>query len=201
MGGKQSLLSDEDLRDYQTLTFLNRQEILKVLKRFIQLTSVNTQHERRSERRLSKKQAIKLPELRENPFRERIVEVFSSEQDGSLTFEDFLDMMSVFSEHAPKSVKVSYAFKIYQGINTKHRPNNVAPTLNAIDLYDIKEIVQRLSGKQFNDADLTKIAEAVINEVDLRGDKKITAEIFEYFLSNVPDFPSSFVIKLSDGKL
>ncbi|CAF3635775.1 unnamed protein product, partial [Rotaria sp. Silwood2] len=41
----------------------------------------------------------------------------------------------------------------------------------------------------------------VINEVDLRGDKKITAEIFEYFLSNVPDFPSSFVIKLSDGKL
>jgi hypothetical protein len=30
----------------------------------------------------------------------------------------------------------------------------------------------------------------IINEVDLRDEKKITAEIFEYFLSNVPDFPS-----------
>ncbi|CAF1161459.1 unnamed protein product [Rotaria sordida] len=200
MGGKQSLLSDEDLHDYQTLTFLSRQEILQVLKRFIQVTSTSNRHEGIFERRLSKKQATKLAELRENPFRERIVEVFSSHRDDSLSFEDFLDMMSVFSEHAPKSVKVSYAFKIYQGINTKHRPENEVATPDAIDLYDIKEIIDRLSGKQFNDVDLTKIAEAVINEVDLRADKKITAEIFEYFLSNVPDFPSSFVIKLNDGK-
>ncbi|CAF4638165.1 unnamed protein product, partial [Rotaria magnacalcarata] len=50
----------------------------------------------------------------ENPFRKRIVEVFSSQPDGSLSFEDFLDMMNVFSQNAPKSVKVSYAFKIYR---------------------------------------------------------------------------------------
>ena len=30
-----------------------------------------------------------------------------------MTFEDFLDMMSVFSDHAPKNVKVEYAFRIY----------------------------------------------------------------------------------------
>ena len=51
---------------------------------------------------------------KQNPFRERIVEVFSSQRDGSITFEDFLDMMSVFSKNAPKSVKVAYAFKIYR---------------------------------------------------------------------------------------
>lgn len=28
-------------------------------------------------------------------------------------FEDFLDMMSVFSDQAPKSVKAEWAFKIY----------------------------------------------------------------------------------------
>ena len=48
-----------------------------------------------------------------NPFRDRICEVFSSSGDGNLTFEDFLDMMSVFSENAPKNVKVEYAFRIY----------------------------------------------------------------------------------------
>ena len=47
-------------------------------------------------------------------------EVFSSAdvdgpvaERGSLTFEDFLDMMSVFSEAAPKVVKMEQAFKIY----------------------------------------------------------------------------------------
>ena len=48
-----------------------------------------------------------------NPFNDRICEVFSSSGDGDMTFEDFLDMMSVFSENAPKNVKVEYAFRIY----------------------------------------------------------------------------------------
>jgi len=51
--------------------------------------------------------------LQENPFRTRICEVFSSDGKGNLTFEDFLDMLSVFSEHAPRDIKVFYAFKIY----------------------------------------------------------------------------------------
>ena len=50
-----------------------------------------------------------------NPFRKRIVQVFSDE--GSMGFEDFLDMMSVFSEGATRDVKASYAFRIY-GENT-----------------------------------------------------------------------------------
>ena len=48
-----------------------------------------------------------------NPFRDRICRVFSSDDTGAMTFEDFLDMMSVFSDNAPKNVKVEYAFRIY----------------------------------------------------------------------------------------
>ena len=36
--------------------------------------------------------------LQVNPFRDRICKVFSSSKDGDMTFEDFLDMMSTFSE-------------------------------------------------------------------------------------------------------
>lgn len=56
------------------------------------------------------------PELSVNPFAERICKVFSSSQDGDCTFEDFLDMMSVFSEAAPKSVKAEHAFRIFGGL-------------------------------------------------------------------------------------
>lgn len=43
--------------------------------------------------------------FQENPFKRRICEVFSHDGSGNLTFEDFLDMMSVFSEAAPRDIK------------------------------------------------------------------------------------------------
>lgn len=56
---------------------------------------------------------LQYPELKVNPFADRICKAFSSSQDGDCTFEDFLDMMSVFSEGAPKSVKAEHAFRIF----------------------------------------------------------------------------------------
>lgn len=53
------------------------------------------------------------PELKVNPFGDRICHAFSSSHDGDCTFEDFLDMMSVFSDAAPKSVKAEHAFRIF----------------------------------------------------------------------------------------
>lgn len=56
---------------------------------------------------------LQYPELRVNPFGDRICKVFSSSQDGDCTFEDFLDMMSVFCNAAPKAVKAEHAFRIF----------------------------------------------------------------------------------------
>ena len=39
--------------------------------------------------------------------------MFSEDGQGDMTFDDFLDMFSVFSEAAPRDVKAVYAFKIY----------------------------------------------------------------------------------------
>lgn len=49
----------------------------------------------------------------ENPFKERICKVFSHDGDGDLNFNNFLDMLSVMSENAPRDIKAYYAFKIY----------------------------------------------------------------------------------------
>lgn len=49
----------------------------------------------------------------DNPFRQRIAEVFSEDGDGNMTLDDFLDMFSALSEMAPKDLKAYYAFKIY----------------------------------------------------------------------------------------
>lgn len=60
---------------------------------------------------------LQYPELRVNPFGDRICKVFSSNNDGDLTFEDFLDMMSVFSSGAPRAVKTEHAFRIFGETN------------------------------------------------------------------------------------
>lgn len=51
--------------------------------------------------------------LQENPFRNRIVEAFSEDGMGNLSFNEFVDMFSVLSEMAPRELKAIYAFKIY----------------------------------------------------------------------------------------
>lgn len=49
----------------------------------------------------------------DNPFRQRIAQVFSDDGDGHMTLDNFLDMFSVMSEMAPRDLKAYYAFKIY----------------------------------------------------------------------------------------
>lgn len=55
--------------------------------------------------------------LQDNPFRQRIAEVFSEDGEGNMTLDDFLDMFSVLSEMAPRDLKAYYAFKIYGKIS------------------------------------------------------------------------------------
>lgn len=49
----------------------------------------------------------------ENPFRDRIVETFSEDGNGNLSFNDFVDMFSALCETSPRELKTIYAFKIY----------------------------------------------------------------------------------------
>lgn len=60
---------------------------------------------------------IFLPDVQENPFRNRIVESFSEDGMGNLSFNEFVDMFSVLSEMAPRELKAIYAFKIYGNNN------------------------------------------------------------------------------------
>lgn len=39
--------------------------------------------------------------------------MFSHDGSGNMTFDDFLDMLSVLNESAPRNIKIYYAFKIY----------------------------------------------------------------------------------------
>lgn len=117
MGNKVVTFTDQQLEDYQDCTFFTRKEILRVHQRFRETSpdlvpKVMTEGQATSIQ-VPRERIEKLPELVENPFKTRMCEAFSQDGDGNLTFEDFLDLLSVFSEQAPRDIKVFYAFKIY----------------------------------------------------------------------------------------
>jgi Ca2+-binding EF-hand superfamily protein len=117
MGNKLVIFTDQQLDDYQDCTFFTRKEILRVHKRYRDASPdlvPKTMTESEANSILVPREKIeRLPELVENPFKTRMCLAFSRTEDGSLTFEDFLDLLSVFSEQAPRDIKVYYAFKIY----------------------------------------------------------------------------------------
>lgn len=179
-----SQFTEEQLKDYQELTYFTQKEILHCHKRFSQLdpdaVKIN------ANAKLPSRKIMTLPELRVNPFKDRICKVFSSSKDGELTFEDFLDMMSVFSENAPKSVKVEYAFRIYDFNEDDYICEN-----------DLKRVIQRLCGEQrLSDDNVNALIQKIFEESDLDDDSQLSFAEFEHVISKAPDFVNSFRIRV-----
>uniref|UniRef100_A0A8B9E6A2 Calcium and integrin-binding family member 2 n=1 Tax=Anser cygnoides TaxID=8845 RepID=A0A8B9E6A2_ANSCY len=124
---------------------------------------------------LKKKKSIILF-LQENPFKERIVESFSEDGEGSLSFNDFVDMFSVLSEMAPRELKAIYAFKIY---------GTVLRCFCMPCLFKVKEYEK-----------ITLVCEKVIEEADMDGDGKLGFADFENMISKAPDFLRYYFINV-----
>ncbi|XP_037365872.1 calcium and integrin-binding family member 2 isoform X1 [Talpa occidentalis] len=128
---------------------------------------------------------IQMPELRENPFKERIVAAFSQDGEGNLTFNDFVNMFSVLCESAPRELKASYAFKIYD-FNTD----------NFICKDDLGRMLARLTKSELAEDEVVLVCDKVIEEADLDGDGKLGFADFEDMIAKAPDFLSTFHIRI-----
>lgn len=135
MGQGHSVFQEDQFERYIECTYFTKQDILRLYKSFSSLDPVNINpYLANVKTRLSFELIERLPELAQNPFKDRICQVFSTDGQG-IHFEDFLDMFSVLSPDAPWKLKLAYAFKIYDY-------NQDA----AICEEDIKQVVTNLTG-------------------------------------------------------
>ncbi|XP_061855559.1 calcium and integrin-binding protein 1 [Colius striatus] len=189
MGGSGSLLAREALDEYQELTFLSKQEILLAYKRFSEL--LPREERENLSARVPKSQILTLPELRANPFQHRICHVFSTSEDGddSLSFEDFLDMLSVFSDSATSDIKSHYAFRIFDFDDD-----------GTLDRKDLEKLVNCLTGQgeesRLSTAEMEQLIQNILEESDIDKDGTINLSEFQHVISRSPDFASSFKIVL-----
>ncbi|KAM4866664.1 calcium and integrin-binding family member 4 isoform 2-T2 [Thomomys bottae] len=161
----------EDLEEYQALTFLTRNEILCIHDTFLKLCPVG---------KCYKEVTLTMEQV--NPFRDRICKVFS--HNNVFSFEDVLGMASVFSEQACPSLKIEYAFRIYD-----FNENGF------IDEEDLQKIVLRLLDSDDVSEDLmTDLIHHVLSEADLDNDNMLSFSEFEHAMAKSPDFMTSFRI-------
>ncbi|XP_071438584.1 calcium and integrin-binding family member 2 [Hetaerina americana] len=189
MGNKIITFTEQQLEDYQDCTFFTRKEILRVHKRFREVSpelvpKTMTGNEAMTIQ-VPREKMETLQELRENPFRRRICEVFSRDGSGDMTFEDFLDLLSVFSEQAPRDIKVLYAFRIYDFDGDDH----IGPS-------DLEQTLKLLTRSELAPEEVTQVCEKVVEECDVDGDGKLSFMEFEHVITRAPDFLSTFHIRI-----
>uniref|UniRef100_A0A2I2Z4F1 Calcium and integrin-binding protein 1 n=1 Tax=Gorilla gorilla gorilla TaxID=9595 RepID=A0A2I2Z4F1_GORGO len=176
---------------FQDLTFLTKQEILLAHRRFCELLPQEQRSVESSLRaQVPFEQILSLPELKANPFKERICRVFStSPAKDSLSFEDFLDLLSVFSDTATPDIKSHYAFRIFDFDDDG--------TLNREDL---SRLVNCLTGEgedtRLSASEMKQLIDNILEESDIDRDGTINLSEFQHVISRSPDFASSFKIVL-----
>ncbi|XP_023219709.1 calcium and integrin-binding family member 3-like isoform X1 [Centruroides sculpturatus] len=123
-----------------------------------------------------------IPELENNPFSDRLCDIFTSEEDDCMSFEDFLDMASVLSEEAPFQTKVKYAFNIFDFDEDGMLSSN-----------DIKELVDRLTGRnKLTEEEMNLLIDKVLEEADLDQDRMLSLAEFEHLAKKSPDFTKCY---------
>uniref|UniRef100_A0AAR5PV65 EF-hand domain-containing protein n=2 Tax=Dendroctonus ponderosae TaxID=77166 RepID=A0AAR5PV65_DENPD len=192
MGNKLITFTDQQLVNYQLNEesfFVAKQQHFRVYKKFREMKPDVIPRVMKKNEAYSIKLPVEcteqLAEFRENPFKQRIFKVFSRDSRGNLTFEDFLDMLSVFSEAAPRDIKVFYAFRIYDFDNDQF----VGPA-------DIDTALTLLTKQELTVEERQQITEKVIEESDVDGDGKLSYIEFEHCITRAPEFLSTFHIRI-----
>ncbi|XP_073987337.1 calcium and integrin-binding protein 1-like isoform X3 [Rhodnius prolixus] len=159
-------------------------KIMSAHQKFKALAPEKVGHNRNAKLPMNK--VLHYPELRVNPFGDRICKVFSSNQDGDCTFEDFLDMMSVFSDSTPKSVKAEHAFRVFDFDGD-----------DMLGVRDLRETIDRLTAPhRLTDQEMAHLIQNILTEADLDDDGALSFAEFEQVIDRSPDFERMFKIQL-----
>ncbi|XP_059494454.1 calcium and integrin-binding family member 3-like [Stegostoma tigrinum] len=187
MGNKQTIFTAQQLDAYQDCTFFTRKEILRLFHRYRDLAPhlVPLSYKDNPDVTIPYELIGSMPELKDNPFRQRIAEVFSEDNEGNMTLDDFLDMFSVLSEMAPRDLKACYAFKIYDFNND-----------NFICKSDLEKTLLKLTRNELTPEEVNLVCEKVLDESDLDNDGKLSLEDFQHMIIQAPDFLSTFHIRI-----
>ncbi|XP_045696878.1 calcineurin subunit B type 2 [Phyllostomus hastatus] len=138
----------------------NRDEIKRLGKRFKKL-------DLDSSGALSVDEFMSVPELQKNPLVQRVIEVFDTDGNGEVNFEEFIMGTSQFSVKGDEEKKLRFAFSIYDMDKDGYISNG-----------ELFQVLQMMVGDNLKDWKLQQLVDKTIITLDRDGDGKISFEEF-----------------------
>lgn len=218
MGSGHSVFRREDLEVYEACTCLSSAEVLELYEKFTDLggqkeqdeesenfargpgaalqvsQDVETGAEQKKGVKVKMAKVIDQPELRNNPFRERLCQIFTSEPRtskdtyGDLSFDEFVDLYNCMSPRASKEVKTQTAFRLYDFDGNGY--------LTREDIADLLKLIATMKNAKvlLTDDEIKDIVDRVMRDCDIDGNNRLSYAEFAKVLGRIPDFVSKFRI-------
>ncbi|ESO06259.1 hypothetical protein HELRODRAFT_65068 [Helobdella robusta] len=123
---------------------------------------------------LSIDEFMSLPELKQNPLVQRVIEIFDTDGNGEVDFKEFIEGVSLFSVKGDKLSKLKFAFKIYDIDRDGFISNG-----------ELFQVLKMMVGNNLKDSQLQQIVDKTIINADKDGDGKISFDEFCAVVGNM----------------
>eukprot|EP00300_Choanocystis_sp_HF-7_P039541 c5865_g1_i1.p1 GENE.c5865_g1_i1~~c5865_g1_i1.p1 ORF type:complete len:197 (+),score=60.35 c5865_g1_i1:38-592(+) len=166
MGQAGSSLTAEELEALQLSSSFTTEELQLLARGFRRLDA-------NRDGQLSKEEFLLIPELQMNPLVSRVVDIFDTNNDSLVSFEEFITGLSMFAVKGNEKRKLEFAFKVYDMDADGFISNG-----------ELFQVLKMMVGTNLNDVQLQQIVDKTIMEADRDGDGKISFPEFEAAISS-----------------
>mmetsp|Transcript_18866 Transcript_18866/g.37057 ORF Transcript_18866/g.37057 Transcript_18866/m.37057 type:complete len:194 (-) Transcript_18866:493-1074(-) len=174
-GSKEDELRREEIEELEESTGFTGDQVLELYKRFRKLDT-------EAHGTITRNELLRIPELSMNPLVERVLARLNFSETSRINFRDFLGLLAVFRPRSDPKERLKVLFDVFdedgQGL---------------ISRTDIVGVLKSMVGTHLSGEEIEGIVDAVVDDMDVDRDGRISFEEFSAKLMN-SDLPDKVTI-------
>lgn len=139
---------------------LNKKDLCRLYQRFKRLDQTGSGE-------ISPEDLLDIPSLSSNPVIKRIVQVIDTNENGKISFLEFLNTLAVLSDSAHEEEKLEFAFRIYDYDKD-----------GFISREDLYTVLKMMVGNNLNETQIQQLVDRTIFRTDSDKDGKLNFSEF-----------------------
>ncbi|OII71490.1 calcineurin subunit B [Cryptosporidium andersoni] len=167
MGNQTSILSDQEQRDLIQAASFTRRDIMRIYGCFKALdTNQNGE--------LDPHELFDMPEIADNPLVKRVISIFDTNEDGKVSFVEFVIGLARLMAGSDPEQKMKFAFDIYD-VNKDGWISNG----------ELFKVMKMMVGDNLEDIQLQQLVDRCIIQADKDGDGLISYDEFREVVAHL----------------
>eukprot|EP01057_Protomagalhaensia_wolfi_P000898 Protomagalhaensia_wolfi_Nauph_80__897@NODE_1517_length_1492_cov_120_861666_g1176_i0_p2_GENE_NODE_1517_length_1492_cov_120_861666_g1176_i0NODE_1517_length_1492_cov_120_861666_g1176_i0_p2_ORF_typecomplete_len178_score34_69EFhand_7/PF13499_6/0_0023EFhand_7/PF13499_6/3_3e10EFhand_7/PF13499_6/8e16EFhand_1/PF00036_32/0_0083EFhand_1/PF00036_32/1_3e05EFhand_1/PF00036_32/6_3e07EFhand_1/PF00036_32/1_1e07EFhand_8/PF13833_6/0_00035EFhand_8/PF13833_6/5e05EFhand_8/PF13833_6/0_12EFhand_8/PF13833_6/4_3e07EFhand len=167
MGNAQGQLTPAEQKELVQSARFTEKDIKRIYKRF---KALDTNHNGQ----LDPHELFDVPEIADNPLVKRVISIFDTNEDGRVSFVEFLVGLAKLTAGTDEYQKTKFAFDIYDVNKDGYISNG-----------ELFTVMKMMVGNNLNDNQLQQLVDRTILQADKDGDGMISFSEFQEVVAHV----------------